>query len=375
MPQNHAKMTIGIINELHDARVALVPDVVQQLTKEHNEVIIEKGAGVTAFFNDSDFEAAGAEMATRQHVLEISEMIISLSPLANIDASLLKPGTILISSYQPFADMALLNEISKFPVTVLSLDMIPRITIAQAMDVLSSMASVAGYKAVLLAANLLPRYFPMLTTAAGSIPPAKILVLGAGVAGLQAVATAKRLGAVVEAFDTRAAAKEEVQSLGAKFVEVEGAKDDKAAGGYAVEQTEEFKQKQGALVHEKALKADVIIATAQIRGRKAPTIIKKETVAEMKPGSIIIDLAASTGGNCELTEDNKTVVKHGVTIIGNSELAAGMPMHASQLFSKNVYNYLKVFLKEGQANLDLNHEILKSSCILFEGKVLFEKKV
>ncbi len=367
-------MIIGILREQNDARVALVPDVVQQLLKENNRIIVERGAGEAAFYPDVAFEAAGAELASREEVLSSAEIIISIAPLEDKDLAVIKAKALIISSYQPFADTSYLEKVSRYPLNVLSLDMIPRITIAQSMDVLSSMASVAGYRAVLMAANLLPRYFPMLTTAAGTIPPAKVLVIGAGVAGLQAIATAKRMGAVVEAFDTRAAAKEEVQSLGAKFVEVEGAKDDKGAGGYAVEQTEEFKQKQRALVHEKALKSDVIITTAQVRGRKAPVIIKKETVAEMKPGSVIIDIAASTGGNCELTEDNQTVVRNGVTIVGDSELAAGMPMHASQLFSKNVFNFLKVFIKEGQLNLDFNHEIIKSSCILLEGKVLFEKK-
>ena len=252
--------------------------------------------------------------------------------------------------------------------------MIPRITIAQSMDVLSSMASIAGYKAVIMAADHLARYFPMLTTAAGSIPPAKVLVIGAGVAGLQAVATARRLGAVVEAFDTRLAAKEEVESLGAKFVEVEGAKDDASAGGYAVEQTEEYKQRQKELIFEKCVKADVIITTAQLRGKPAPKLVTKEMVKEMKPGSVIVDLASSTGGNCELTEDNKTIVHDNVVIIGNSDLASEVPQHASQLYSKNIENYTKVFFKEGEYELDLENEIVKSSCMVKEGNLLYQKQ-
>jgi NAD(P) transhydrogenase subunit alpha len=241
------------------------------------------------------------------------------------------------------------------------------------MDILSSMASIAGYKGVIRAADTLPRYFPMLTTAAGSIPPAKVLILGAGVAGLQAIATAKRLGSVVEAFDTRLAAREEVESLGARFVEVEGARDDKSAGGYAVEQTEEYKQKQRELIHERAVRSDVIITTAQLRGKAAPILITEAMVKEMRPGSVIVDLATSTGGNCEISEDRKTVVKHGVTIVGSSDLAAEVPMHASQLYSKNIYNFMRVFLKEGKAVLDMDNEIIKSSCIARDGNILYGK--
>ncbi|MDQ3394551.1 MAG: Re/Si-specific NAD(P)(+) transhydrogenase subunit alpha [Bacteroidota bacterium] len=367
-------MHIGILNEVNDARVALIPDIVKQLVNDKNQVNVEINAGNSSYFSNQDYTDAGAQVLPRQQVLSQSEIIITLSPLEETDLSVVKEKTILISSYQPFADLSYLEKTVRFPVTVLSLDMIPRITIAQAMDVLSSMASIAGYKAVLMAANQLPRYFPMLTTAAGSIPPAKTLVLGAGVAGLQAIATAKRLGSVVEAFDTRLAAREEVQSLGAKFVEVEGARDDKAAGGYAVEQTEEYKQRQAALIQEKAVKSDIIIATAQIRGRKAPLLVTKETIEQMKPGSVIVDLASSTGGNCELTQDKITIHHKGITIIGNSDLAATMPMHSSQLFSKNIFNFMKVFLKQGQLNFDINNEIMKASCIMLEGKQLFQKK-
>jgi len=275
--------------------------------------------------------------------------------------------------FEPYAGNGFASDVlSKYPVSTFSLDMIPRITLGQSMDVLSSMASIAGYKAVIEAANILPRYFPMLTTAAGTIPPAKVLILGAGVAGLQAVATAKRLGAVVEVFDTRTAVREEVRSLGAKFVEVEGSKDDKGAGGYAVEQTEEFKKKQADLIKERAIQSDVIITTAQLRGKPAPKLISKEAVNEMKEGSIIVDLAASTGGNCELTQNNKTVVEYGVTIIGNSELHSTAPIHASQLYSKNIYNFLKLMIKEGELKLDMEDEILKSTCLTFEGEVRYK---
>lgn len=363
-------MKIGVLKETIDERVAIIPDFVKQLVA-NNEVLIERDAGRSAFFYDEDFEAAGAEIADRKKVLSSSELIISIHPIDKEELEQLQKGCIYISSFQPFADAAIVGTLASYHLTALSLDMIPRITIAQAMDVLSSMASIAGYKAVLKAAEYLPRYFPMLTTAAGSIPPSKVLILGAGVAGLQAIATAKRLGAVVEAFDTRLASKEEVQSLGAKFVEVEGARDDKDAGGYAVEQTEEYKEKQKALIHDKISKADVVISTAQLRGKKAPTLITKAMVEAMRAGAVIIDLAASTGGNCELTKNNEVVIHNNVTIIGNSNLASEMPMHASQLYSKNTQNFMNVFLKEGKAEFDFENPIINSSCIVFNGEVKY----
>ncbi len=366
-------MKIGIINEKKDNRVAIVPDLVKRLIDEGNEIIAEKGCGESALYADQTYEDAGANLVSRTEALKSSEIICTISPLDVDDLKQLPSEAVVISSYQPYHSIEKTEEVASLNLTAFSLDMIPRITLAQAMDVLSSMASIAGYKAVIIAANHLPKYFPMLTTAAGSIPPAKVLVMGAGVAGLQAVATAKRLGSVVRAFDTRAAAKEEVESLGAKFVEVEGAADDKAAGGYAVDQTEEFKQKQREKIFEEAVKADVIITTAQLRGKPAPTLITKEMVEQMKDGSVIVDIASSTGGNCELSEDEKTIVKHGVTIIGNSELAADVPNHASQLFSKNIHNFLKTFLKEGKLEIDMENEIIKSSCIASKGEILYGK--
>lgn len=366
-------MKIGIINEKLDNRVAIVPDLAKRLIDEGNEVIAEKGCGASALYTDKSYEESGASLGSRADALKSAELICSIMPLDKDDYKQLPSETIVISSFQPYNSIDKTKEAAEYKLTVFSMDMIPRITLAQAMDVLSSMASIAGYKAVILAANLLPKYFPMLTTAAGSIPPAKVLVMGAGVAGLQAVATAKRLGSVVQAFDTRAAAKEEVESLGAKFIAVEGATDDKAAGGYAVEQTDEYKQKQKERIFEEAVKSDVIITTAQLRGKPAPTLITKEMVEKMKNGSVIVDIASSTGGNCELSEDEKTVVKHGVTIVGNSELAADVPNHASQLFSKNVHNFMKTFLKDGKADIDMENEILKSSCITSKGEILYGK--
>ena len=367
-------MKIGILKETSDKRVAIVPDLVKKWTEQKFEVLFENGCGEQSNFSDDQYQQAGGSGHKREEILSNADILIVIKPLEDKETSKIKKGCLVISNFQPFFKTDLIEDIAKKELSALSLDMIPRITIAQSMDVLSSMASIAGYKAVIMAADHLARYFPMLTTAAGSIPPAKVLIIGAGVAGLQAVATARRLGAVVEAFDTRLAAKEEVESLGAKFVEVEGAKDDSSAGGYAVEQTEEYKQRQKELIFEKCVKADVIITTAQLRGKPAPKLVTKEMVKEMKPGSVIVDLASSTGGNCELTEDNKTIVHDDVVIIGNSDLASEVPQHASQLYSKNIENYTKVFLKEGEYELDLENEIVKSSCMVKEGNLLYQKQ-
>jgi NAD(P) transhydrogenase subunit alpha len=287
--------------------------------------------------------------------------VVSINPLPITDY---RKGCVAVAMFQPFADPEVTPALKNQGVTTFSLDMIPRTSLAQAMDVLSSMAGIAGYEAVLVGAGALSRYVPMMVTAAGTVKPSKALVLGAGVAGLQAIATCRRLGASVEAFDTRQAAKEEVHSLGAKFVEVEGATDDRGAGGYAVAQSEEFLARQRAEVQARASKSDLIICTAQVRGRKAPVLITADTVAQMRPGSVIVDLAASTGGNCECTENNKTVVINGVTIIGDSNLAARMPQDASVLFGNNVANFMKLLIaKDGSLQMDFNNEIVKGSCI------------
>jgi NAD(P) transhydrogenase subunit alpha len=366
-------MIIGVLKEKSDSRVTIVPDTVRALIGEGIEVHVETTAGENALFFDADYVEAGAVISDRFSVLSSAHLISTIEPLDREDYSTRPEHSISISFFQPFVSTDFVQSIAQKQITIFSLDMIPRITLAQMMDFLSSMASIAGYKAVVEAANLLPRYFPMLTTAAGSIPPAKVLVLGAGVAGLQAIATAKRLGAVVEAFDTRLAAKEEVESLGAKFVEVEGARDDKSAGGYAIEQTDEYKAKQKALIFEKVTKADAVITTAQLRGKKAPVLITADMVNAMKAGSVIVDLASSTGGNCELTQDKKTIIHHQVTILGNSDLAAEVPQHASQLFSRNLQNFMKVIIKNGEPQLDFENPIIKSSCVVYQGEVVYGK--
>ena len=355
-------MKIGIPQENKDNRIAMVPSTMSKIKSDQVEFLVEKGAGISASLPDIAFSEV-ATITDRVSILSNSDIIVTVNPLANEELAKVKKGTLLISMFAPYIDDSILGKLQAHELKGVSMDMIPRTSLAQAMDILSSMAAIAGYKAVLTAASHLPRYFPMMITAAGSIRPAKVLILGAGVAGLQAIATARRLGAMVEAFDVRKAAKEEVESLGAKFVEVEGAADDKGAGGYAVEQSEEFIKKQRAEVQNRASKADVIITTAQVRGRKAPILLPKETVDKMKTGSVVVDLASSTGGNCELSKDNEIVIHNGVKIIGNSALASDMPQDASTLFGNNILNFLKLIIKDGEVVLDKENEIVKSALI------------
>ena len=368
-------MTLGILKESDgEQRVSVTPDSISALTKlGFDKILVERGAGATAFFDDASYEAQGAQIADKEDVLKNANLLTSILPLSSSTLSKMTAGQIVVGQFNPLSNREAVDNLLKSNITAFSLDMAPRSTRAQALDVLSSMATVGGYKAVLTAAAHLPTFFPMFMTAAGTIKPAKVLILGAGVAGLQAIATAKRLGSVVEAFDVRAAAKEEVMSLGAKFVEVEGAVDDKSAGGYAVEQSEEFKQRQAQLIHDKAVAADVIICTAQIPGRKAPVLIRKETVAGMKHGAVIVDMAASTGGNCELTENGKTIHPHGVTIIGNSNLADSVPKDASVMFGKNIVNFLKLIMIKNELTLNWQDDIVAATCVAHEGNVVSER--
>lgn len=367
-------MTIGLLKEPdYENRVTLLPESVQTLINLKTTVIIEEDAGLSAFATNADYEAIGATIGSRAEALK-AEVILSIHPMAEDEMKRLTPEQVMISAFQPLSNKALVETLLKLKTTSFSLDNIPRTTRAQAMDVLSSQATVAGYKAVLLAAATSPRFFPMFMTAAGSIIPSKVLILGAGVAGLQAIASARRLGAVVEAFDVRAAAEEEVKSLGAKFVKVEGAKDEAAAGGYAVEQSDDYKQKQQALIQEHAAKSNIIICTAQIPGRKAPVLITAETVKNMPAGSVIVDLAASTGGNCELTENEQTISKHQVTIIGDSNLPSTMPSDASKMFGKNVVNFLKLIIgPEGALDLNWEDDIVQNTCVTHNGEIRSER--
>lgn len=365
-------MTIGILKEPSgENRVSALPEIVGQFVKMKADVLVEAGAGMSAFASDEDYTKVGATIGSRAEVLAKADLLLSITQPAE---NTFKPGAVILGVYQPLFNFSLMKEWASKGYTTFSMDTIPRTTRAQSMDVLSSQANIAGYKAVLLAATTYSRYFPMFMTAAGSITPAKMLILGAGVAGLQAIATAKRLGAVVEVFDTRPAVKEEVMSLGAKFVEVEGAADASQAGGYAVEQSEEFKQRQKQRIAESAAKADIIITTAQIPGKKAPVLITKEMIAAMRAGSIIIDLAAVTGGNTEYTKNNETVVVHDVTIIGNSNLPSMQSSDASKMYGKNILNFLKLIIDaEGKLNLNFEDDLVKGTCITYDGKVVNER--
>jgi H+-translocating NAD(P) transhydrogenase subunit alpha len=356
-------MIIGILKESqNENRVAILPNEVTVLKKMGIDVLVELSAGELAFATDKAYHAAGALTVKRKEIISKADMLLSINPPTEDDINSFREGQVLCSVLNPVENSKWLEKARLRGLTVLALDLVPRTTRAQSMDILSSMATVSGYKAVLDAASLLPRFFPMFMSAAGTIKPSKVLILGAGVAGLQAVAIARKLGAVVEVFDVRSAVKEEVKSLGGKFIEVEGAKEDAAAGGYAVEQTEEFKKKQQELIQKRAIASDVVIATAQIPGRKAPILLLKETVNAMKPGSVIVDLAASTGGNCELTEYGKNVIVNGVNIIGKTDYPSDMPSDASKMFGCNVINLLKIMVdKEGNLVLNMMDDIINGT--------------
>ncbi|MGB4293076.1 MAG: Re/Si-specific NAD(P)(+) transhydrogenase subunit alpha [Bacteroidales bacterium] len=368
-------MIIGILKEKNNEnRVAMLPGEVLAVRKLGIEVMVERGAGERAFAFDGDYVSAGATAGDRNEIIGKSDLLVSVNPPIDDKITDFKNGQILCCIVNPVENREWLEKARAQGLTVLALDLIPRTTRAQAMDILSSMATVAGYKAVIHAASLLPKFFPMFMSAAGTIKPAKVLVLGAGVAGLQALAIARKLGAVVEVFDVRAAVKDEVRSLGGKFIEVEGAIEDTSAGGYAVEQTEEYKRKQQEMIQKHAAAADVIIATAQIPGKRAPILILRETVTKMKPGSVIIDLAASTGGNCELTENGKMIEVNGVKIIGKSDYPSDMPTDASKMFGANIVNLLKILVdREGKPVLDFSDEIVTGTTAVHSGQYISQR--
>ncbi len=363
-------MIIGVLKEPSpETRVSLLPEHITILKKWNVEVCIEQHAGITAFASDEKYAEAGATIKSRNEVLQTSDLLLSINVPGKSEIDNLK-SKIVLGVYQPLFNAGLIKELAAKGFTVFSMDMLPRTTRAQSMDILSSQANIAGYKAVLMAANLFPKYFPMFMTSAGSIPPAKLLILGAGVAGLQAIATGRRLGAIVEVFDTRPAVKEEVMSLGAKFIEVEGAADASKAGGYAVEQSEDFMKRQKAKIAESVAKADIIITTAQIPGKKAPVLITTEMLGAMKHGSVIIDIAAATGGNTELTKNDETVIYNGISIVGNSNLPATMPSDASKMYGKNVLNFLQLMInKEGTFNLNFEDDLVLGTCVAHDGEL------
>lgn len=368
-------MNIGILKENPaENRVAMLPETIQKLKRNNISVLVETGAGNTAFATDESYTEAGAQIKSKEEIISNSDILLSVAGLTDDIFNEISDNQIVISVFSALSDEGIVQKLIDKKLTSFSMELVPRISRAQSMDVLSSMATVAGYKAVLDAANHLPSFFPMFMTAAGTIRPAKVLILGAGVAGLQALAIARKLGAQVEVFDVRSAVKEQVLSLGGKFVEVEGSKEDKAAGGYAVEQTEEYKKKQEEAVEAHSIKANVIITTAQIPGKKAPVLIKKSVVEKMKNGSVIVDLAASTGGNCELTKNNEIIEHQGVKIIGKSDYPSEMPFDASKMYGQNLLNFLNLMIdKEGNFNLNFEDEIVKGTCLTHQGEVINER--
>jgi len=373
-------MIVGVPRESFpgERRVALVPAVASNLNKAGLQVIVEAGAGIEAGYPDSDYEAKGAKVAaTRQEVFGSADIIVQVlcygsnDKTGAADLPLLRRGQYLIGFLRPLGAVDTVQAIAATGVTSFSVELMPRTTRAQNMDALSSMATACGYKAALIAADTLPRIFPMLTTAAGTITPARVLVIGAGVAGLQAIATARRLGAVVSAYDVRPAAKEQVQSLGGRFVELPlEVADAQDAGGYAKAQDESFYQRQRELLGKVIAESDVVITTAVVPGKKAPVLVTKEMVAGMAPGSVIVDIAAERGGNCELTKCGEKISVNGVSIIGWINLASTVPYHASQMYSRNITNFLLNMVKDGQVKLNIEDEIVRDTLITEGGEIV-----
>lgn len=367
---------IGVLKETaaRETRVALVPQSAGQLVKEKHGVLVQSGAGVAAGFTDADYQKAGAKIVpSADAVIKGSDLIVKVQPPSPAEVKKLRTNTSLISFLSPATNAPLIKAIAGRRVTAYAMEYIPRISRAQSMDALSSMATVAGYKAVLIAASEVGKMYPMLMTAAGTVSPATVLILGVGVAGLQAIATAKRLGAKVEAFDPRPAVKDQVKSLGAAFVEMELPKEDvETKGGYAKEQSDAFLKAERVAIAARLPKVNALITTAQIFGKKAPVLVTADMVKQMPPGSVIVDLAAESGGNCELTVAGKTVVKHGVKIIGAVNLPAQLPIDASNMYSRNVFNLLKHMYPKADAPTDPTEEILVASCLTRGGAVVNE---
>src|SRR3954466_9405374 len=372
-------MLIGAPREVArgERRVALVPEVVAQLTRAGHRVIVERDAGLRAGFTDDAYRAAGCDLIDRPaDIYASAQMVLKVQrpgrdeSTGEAELEMLKAGTVLIGLLQPSGDPALFQQLAERRIIACTMELVPRTTRAQMMDALSSQSTVAGYKAVLLAANALHKFFPMLMTAAGTVRPAKVLVIGAGVAGLQAIATARRIGAVVEAFDTRPVVKEQVKSLGATFVELDVQTEDaQDSGGYAKELSERHIRREKELIHNRAIQADVIITTALIPGKPAPMLVSAETVREMRPGSVIVDLAGEQGGNCELTVPGDTIVRHDVTIIGPLHISSELACHASQMYSKNIAALVALLAPKGELNLNFADDIIDAVCIVANGEV------
>jgi proton-translocating NAD(P)+ transhydrogenase subunit alpha len=372
-------MIVGVPRESFpgERRVALVPGVLQNLAKAGMEVVVEAGAGAGAGYPDADYAAKGAKIvADRAEVFSTADIIVQVlcygsnDKTGKADVPLYRRGQVLVGFLRPLGSLESIQEIASKGVTAFSVELMPRTTRAQSMDALSSMGTICGYKAVILAADKLPRIFPMLTTAAGTITPARVFIIGAGVAGLQAISTARRLGAVASAYDLRPAAKEQVQSLGGRFVELPiEAKDAEDARGYARAQDETFYKRQRELLGKVVAESDVVITAAVVPGKKPPVLVTKEMVASMAPGSVIVDLASERGGNCELTKPGEVVIEHGVTIIGYFNLATGMPYHASQMYARNISAFLLHLVKDGKFQLNLDDEIVRDTLLTKDGEV------
>jgi len=365
-------LSIGVLKEtlVGERRVAITPKVIDVLTKAGAGVLVEAGAGLESGYPDDDYIAKGAKIApSAAAVAEASQILLTVRVPA--PGGLVRAGQIVIGMADPLSDPQLAGQYAQAGATLFSLELVPRITRAQSMDVLSSMASIAGYKAVLIAASALPRLFPMMSTAAGTVPPARVLVIGAGVAGLQAIATARRLGAVVSGYDVRAAVKEQIESLGAKFVSITLGASGEGQGGYARALTEEEIRSQREQMSAVLKEQDVVITTAAVPGRKAPTLVTRDMVYVMNRGSVVVDLAAERGGNCELTCAGETIVDHGVTIIGPVNLPATVPNHASQMYGRNIVTFLKnMMTKEGALNIDVSDEITRDSLVVRDGAIV-----
>ena len=370
-------MRVAVLKEARSTenRVALVPLGVRALVKRGLTVTVQSGAGETSGISDLIYREAGAEIATNaQDTLKDAEVVLVVNPPPSNELDFLSEGSILVGFLDPLSNSDLVSRLVELNVTGISMELVPRITRAQSMDALSSQATVAGYKAVLLAANHLPKFLPMFTTAAGTIRPAKALVLGAGVAGLQAIATARRLGAVVEAFDVRPAVKEQVESLGASFLESEEEVTAEGEGGYAKELTEDQHHKELELIGDALADTDIVITTAQIPGREAPVLITEDMVKTMKYGSVIVDLASESGGNCELSKAGETVLAHGVQILGPSNLPTSIPVHSSQMYSKNIVTLISEFLgDDGELELDFENDVVGPSTVTHGGEVRNER--
>lgn len=380
MSSDVKSLTVGVPRETYpgERRVALIPAAIAALKKAKLTVVIQAGAGIEAGITDADYAAAGVEiLPTRAEVFAAADVILQVRAAGanriegRADLAVLRPGQSLIGLCDPFAELSLMSELASRSVSCFALELLPRITRAQSMDVLSSQASLAGYKAVLMAACELPRLFPMMMTAAGTIPPAKVFVMGVGVAGLQAIATAKRLGAVVKAYDIRPAVKEEVLSLGAKFVELDIKTTDTATtGGYARAMDEDFYRRQRELLTQVVAESDIVITTAAVPGKVAPMLVTADMVRKMPKGSILIDLAAEQGGNCELTKPGETIVEEGVRIFGCVNIPSTVPGHASQLYARNISTFLLSLVKDGQLSLNRSDEVVSSTLVTHGGEVV-----